>query len=152
MKFICPLIAVNDITVSKNFYESILKQKVISDFGENVTFDGGFSIQSNYKNLIEKNENDILKKSNNFELYFEEDNLDDFVCNIKNNVIEYVHELKEQPWGQRVVRFYDPDKHIIEVGESMIAVIKRFLNQGMSIEETSKRTMYPIEFVRKCLN
>ncbi len=33
---------------------------------------------------------------------------------------------------------YDPDKHIIEVGESMAVVANRFLNKGFSIEETEK--------------
>ena len=37
-------------------------------------------------------------------------------------LIEYVHPVKEHGWGQRVVRFYDPDKHIIEVGENMKVV------------------------------
>jgi len=41
--------------------------------------------------------------------------------------------------------------HIIEVGESMEIVIKRFLKQGLSVEETANRTMHPIEYVRKCL-
>jgi len=27
-----------------------------------------------------------------------------------------------EPWGQRVIRFYDPDMHIVEVGESLESV------------------------------
>lgn len=64
--------------------------------------------------------------------------------------IEYIHKVREYPWGQNVVRFYDPDKHIIEVGESMITVIKRFLASGMTVEETAQRTQHPIEFVKSC--
>ena len=37
---------------------------------------------------------------------------------MKNLDINYVHPVKEHSWGQRVVRFYDPDCHIIEVGEN----------------------------------
>jgi hypothetical protein len=62
-----------------------------------------------------------------------------------------VHGVKEFPWGQRVIRFYDPDRHILEVGEKMEMVCKRFLDSGMTVEETSKRTMLPIEFVGTCL-
>jgi hypothetical protein len=50
-----------------------------------------------------------------------------------------------------VIRFYDPDKNIIEVGESIESVIKRFLKRGYSIEETAKITQHPIEFVRQYL-
>ena len=33
--------------------------------------------------------------------------------------IEYVNEDMKHDWGQRVVRIYDPDKHMIEIGEPM---------------------------------
>jgi uncharacterized glyoxalase superfamily protein PhnB len=154
MRFICPLIVVNNIKASRFFYEKVLNQKVQCDFGENISFEGGFAIhlKSHFSDLISINENDIIQKSNNSELYFEEDDLDSFLQKLKNvSSIEYVHELKEQPWGQRVIRFYDPDMHIIEVGEPMESVVKRLLSKGLSIEETVKRTLMPEEFVRQFL-
>ncbi|WP_293659630.1 hypothetical protein [Phascolarctobacterium sp.] len=48
------------------------------------------------------------------------------------------------------MRFYDPDRHILEVGENMKAVCQRFLNSGMSIEETAVRMDVPEKFVRAC--
>ncbi|MFZ5643510.1 MAG: VOC family protein [Bacillota bacterium] len=152
MKFTGPLIAVNDIEVSKKFYQEILHQKIILDFGANVTFEGNFALQASFAELVGFNKNDMVQGSHNFELYFEEEDLDSFVKHLKNNPeIKYVHDVKEYEWGQRVIRFYDPDMHMIEVGESMEYVIKRFLKQGLSVEETAKRTMHPIEFVKKCL-
>lgn len=154
MKFICPLIVVNNMEISRNFYEKVLNQKVQYDFGENVSFEGGFAIhlKSHFSDLININKNDIIQKSNNSELYFEEEDLDSFLQRLKNiDSIEYVHGLKEQPWGQRVVRFYDPDMHIVEVGEPMESVVKRLLSEGSSVEETSKRTLMPEEFVRQFL-
>jgi len=154
MKFICPLIVVNNIEISRNFYEKVLNQKVQFDFGENVSFEGGFAIhlKSHFSNLINIKENDIIQKSNNGELYFEEEDLDSFLQKLKDiDSVEYVHGLKEQPWGQRVIRFYDPDMHIIEVGEPMESVVRRFLSNGSSIEETVKRTLMPEEFVKQFL-
>lgn len=154
MRFICPLIVVNNMEVSRNFYEKILSQKVQYDFGENVSFEGGFAIhlKSHYSDLIGVNRNDIIQKSNNSELYFEEEDLDSFLQKLKAiDSIKYVHELKEQPWRQRVIRFYDPDMHIVEVGEPMESVVKRLLSEGSSVEETSKRTLMPEEFVRQFL-
>lgn len=154
MKFMCPLIVVNDISVSRNFYEKVLNQKVILDFGANITFEGNFALQTKetWIDFIDKTDKDIKKNSNSFELYFEEENIDDFIKRLKNYTnIQYVHGVKEFPWGQRVIRFYDPDMHIIEIGESMVSVVKRFLNQGLSVEETAKRTQHPVEFVKKCL-
>ena len=55
----------------------------------------------------------------------------------------------EMPWGQRIVRFYDPDFHIIEVGEPMDAVIKRLFASGMTVEQVSEKSQYPIEYVKR---
>lgn len=153
MKFKASLIAVTDMTRSRKFYEEILKQKVILDFGSNITFSGDFSLQtkSTWAAFINKNEKEIASKPDNFELYFEEEQFDDFIELLRAVDIQYVHDVLEFPWGQRVIRFYDPDMHIIEVGESMETVIKRFIGQGLSVEEIVNRTQHPIEFVRKCL-
>ena len=154
MKFSAPLIVVENMKKSREFYEKVLHQKVILDFGENITFDGDFSLQTNlsWQGFIDKSKTEILQKSNNFELYFEEENFDDFMSHLNSfDQIELVHKVKEYPWGQRVIRFYDPDYHIIEVGENMRTVVKRFLAEGLTVEETSKRSQFPIEFVESCV-
>jgi Glyoxalase-like domain len=100
MKFICPLIVVNNMGTSRSFYEKVLNQKIQFDFGENVSFEGSFAIhlKSHFSDLINTSENDKIEKSNNFELYFEEKNLDSFLQKLKDfNSVEYVHGLKEQP-------------------------------------------------------
>lgn len=151
MKYICSLIVVKDIKVSRDFYENVLGQKVKYDFGENVAFEGGFAIhlEDHYKKLIGEEHSQIVKKSNNFELYFETDEIDSVLNRLKDNKTEFIHEISEQPWGQRVLRFYDPDYHIIEIGESMESVVLRYHSSGMSVEDISKRTSMPKEFVEK---
>ena len=71
--------------------------------------------------------------------------------NLKQFDICYVHPLFEHRWGQRVIRFYDPDKHIIEVGDKLDAVILRFMKQGLSAEETAIRMDIPVDIVTACL-
>jgi catechol 2,3-dioxygenase-like lactoylglutathione lyase family enzyme len=154
MKFNCPLIVVTSIKKSREFYEKVLNQKVIMDFGENITFEGNFSLQSkqSWQGFIDKEEDEILQKSNNFELYFEEDDFEKFMSHLHTfESIEFVHGVKEYPWGQKVVRFYDPDGHIIEVGENMRSVIKHFLASGMSAEEAAERSQFPIDYVKSCM-
>lgn len=154
MQYICPLVVVNDIQVSRKFYESILEQEVLFDHGPNIAFKSGLSIhlKSHFSELVSIDSNDIHQKAGNFELYFEEDDLDSFLDRLSNvDGVRFVHEMKEMPWGQRVVRFYDPDMHIIEVGEPMEVVAKRFLSAGLSAEETAYRISMPKEFVELCL-
>lgn len=154
MKFKCPLIVVSNIEQSRCFYEKILNQQIKYDFGENITYEGDFSIQlkPHFANMITIDEKNIKSKSNNFELYFEEDDIERFVQKLKSfKEIKLIHDLIEHPWGQRVIRFYDPDYHIIEVGENMESVIRRFIGKGLSIEDTAKITQHPIDFVKQCL-
>ncbi len=152
MKYSGTLIAVNDMETSRKFYMEVLQQKIIFDIGEHVSFEGNLSLQKNYDEIVGFSKDEIVRGSKNFELYFEEEDLDDFLNKkIYPSDIELLHDVKEYEWGQRVIRFYDPDRHIIEVAESMVTVVKRFLKQGLSIEETAKRTMFSIEFVQNCL-
>ena len=152
MKFSCSVIAVKNIEISKKFYETVLNQKIISDLGINVTFEGDFALQQEYSEMIGIPENEVKQKSNKFEMYFEEEKFDDFLKKLKTmKEIKYVHDVKKYDWGQRVIRFYDPDEHIIEVGETMENVARRFSEDGLSIEEISEKTMLSIEFLKNCL-
>lgn len=154
MKFFSPLIVVSDIEKSKLFYHEVLDLKVVEDFGANVTLTGGIALQTkdSWSTFIHKKDNEIVFGGNDSELYFEEDNFDCFIQRLNNITdINYVHSIVEHSWGQRVVRFYDPDNHIIEVGENMTMVVSRFLNSGLSIKETAIRMDVPVDYVKSCL-
>lgn len=149
MKFGGTLISVSDMEKAKNFYEKVMEQKVMMDLGVHVAFEAGLSLQSNYEELVGE-KLDMRPKPNNFQLYFEVDNLDEWEAKLEAlEGIEFIHKSKEYPWGQRVMRFYDYDKYIVEVSESMEMVAKRYLAQGLTVEETAQRTMFPVEFVRQ---
>ena len=67
-----------------------------------------------------------------------------------DEMLEY-YEKKDCEVRQRVVRIYDPDKHIIEVGENIKVVCKRFLDSGMTSEQVAERMDVPIKFVNACI-
>ncbi|MCI6028122.1 MAG: VOC family protein [Christensenellales bacterium] len=152
MKYTSTLIAVKDMDISKQFYHNVLGLNVVANFGANVTLDGGIVLQTldTWKSFIRMY--NVTLPNNAGELYFEEDDMDAFCNHLKSFDICYVHELYEHRWGQRVIRFYDPDKHIIEVGEKLDAVVLRFIEQGLSPEQTAVRMDIPLDFVLSCLN
>ena len=152
LKYTSTLIAVADMEISKQFYHDVLGLEIVADFGDNVTLDGGIALQTidTWKTFIRTD--NLVLLNNAGELYFEEEDMDTFCDHLKKFDICYVHPLFEHRWGQRVVRFYDPDKHIIEVGEKLDAVILRFMENGLSAEETAVRMDIPFDFVRACLN
>ncbi|MCT4616340.1 MAG: VOC family protein [Marinifilaceae bacterium] len=151
MKFICPLITVSDINESRLFYENLLKQKVEFDFGENISFESGFSIheRSHFQQLI--NNKEIHSAANNFELYFEEEDLEKLENQLIANNVEFIHGIKEQPWKQRVMRFYDLDKNIIEVGESMHTVVLRLYKKSFNINQIAEMTSLDTDYVKESL-
>ena len=151
MKIKNPMLVVTDIDKSVEFYKKVLGLNVIMDFGSNKTLTGGLALQTleSWQEFI--GTSDVLFGSNSSEVYFEEDNFDKFVDKLKNCEVEYVHPIKEHSWGQRVVRFYDPDKHIIEVGENIKVVCKRFLDSGMTPEQVAERMDVPIKFLNSCM-
>ncbi|MDR0919489.1 MAG: glyoxalase/bleomycin resistance/dioxygenase family protein [Oscillospiraceae bacterium] len=145
------LLAVRNIAVSKHFYENVLHQNVVMDIGEHVTFEG-FSLQQEYAKLVGLSDDSVKEQSHNFQLYFEVEDLDKVYSELKNIPdLQWVHKIKEYPWGQRDIRVYDPDRHIVEIAEDMSIVIKRFFAQGMTEEEVAKRSMFPIEIVKQLM-
>ena len=154
MKFSGPLIVVSDMKKSKLFYSKVVGLDVILDFGANVTLTGGIVLQTknSWTGLIHKSKNEIFFGGNDSELYFEEDDFDNFILKLQQVPdICYVHPVIEHSWGQRVVRFYDPDKHIIEVGENLNKVVRKFLNKGMSVENIATKMDVSIDYVKSCL-
>lgn len=150
MKFSGTLLVVKDIEKAKTFYCDLLGMTITSDLGANVSMLGGLSLQTleSWKSFIHKNERDIIFKNNAIELFYEVEDLDAFSSKVASfGGIEYVHDIIEQPWGQRAIRLYDMDKHIVEVGEDMAVVVNRFLNSGLSPEQTAERMGVPIDYV-----
>lgn len=152
MKYESTLLSVKDIKKSIKFYDEVFGLKVETDFGANVTLTGGhLALQTDdtWRSFINK---EVIYGSNASEIYFEEDDFDSFIEKLSLMDIEYVHPVKEHSWGQRAVRIYDPDRHIIEIGENMVSVVKRFLDSGMSAEETAVRMDVSLEYIKECMN
>lgn len=149
------LIAVSDLARSKAFYCGLLGMEVTADFGANITLSDRISMQTleSWQGFIHKERDEITFGNNAIELYFEEADMDGFLAKLETMPqIEYVHSLVEHRWGQRVVRFYDPDRHIIEVGEQMTAVVRRFLDSGMTVAETAARMDVQETYIRSCID
>ena len=153
MKHVCMLISVVDINTARKFYEDLFGLEVFQDYGRNIAFTCGLALQQDFDWLVNLPKEKILNKSNTAEIVFEEQNFDGFLNKLKEYPdIEYLGEVIEHSWGQRVIRFYDLDGHIIEVGEDMKMVIKRFLSSGMTMEEISVKMDASVEDLTKLLN
>lgn len=114
------LIVVNDLPKSVAFYRDLFGLQVIRDQDGNVIMTEGLVLQDAkiWKSFLDR---EIIPQSNSTELYFEERNIEAFAGKLEqyHEPIEYVNRLMEHSWGQKVIRFYDPDGNLIEVGTPM---------------------------------
>lgn len=101
MKFKNPMLVVTDMERSVAFYKKVFGLHVIMDFGANKTLTGGLALQTmeTYQEFIGTSA--ISFGGNNFEIYFEADDFDQFAARLKACDVEYVHPIKEHAWGQR---------------------------------------------------
>ncbi len=111
------LLVVKDVEKSKKFYEDLFGLRQIRDNDGNVILTEGLVLQEEkiWKEFLGR---DIMPKSNSSELYFEERDIEGFVEKLEMLYpeVEYVNELMTHSWGQKVIRFYDLDGNLIEVG------------------------------------
>lgn len=153
MRYTAVVLSVADIAAARKFYEELFGLEVYQDYGRNICFTCGLSLQQDFDWLVGLPKEKILTGSNNIELCFEEPDFDGFLKRLEEYPgIRYLGEMVEHGWGQRVVRFYDPDGHIIEVGEEMKTVVRRFLDSGMTLEEVSARMDVTVNDLTKLLN
>ena len=114
------LIVVKDIERARKFYHDMFGLEKVLDQGGNMILTQGLVLQDEkiWREFLGR---DIIPESNSCELYFEEKNIEAFVERLESLYpeVRYVNRLMTHSWGQKVVRFYDPDGNLIEVGTPM---------------------------------
>ncbi len=120
MKLKNVLIVTKDIEKSRRFYHDLFGLELELDNDGNMVLTEGLVLQDKkiWKRFIGK---DVIPENNACELYFEEADIEGFVRKLEMSYpeVRYVNRLMTHSWGQRVVRFYDPDGNLIEVGTPM---------------------------------
>ena len=111
------LIVVKDIEKSKQFYHDLFGLNMILNQDGNMILTEGLVLQDEkiWKDVLGK---DVIPENHTCELYFEEKDIEGFVEKLERLYppIQYVNRLMEHSWGKKMVRFYDLDGNLIEVG------------------------------------
>ena len=111
------LIVVKDIERAKQFYHDLFGFEMILDNDGNMILTDGLVLQEEkyWKEFLKK---EIIPENNSCELYFEEADIEGFIEKLESYYpeVKYVNRLMTHSWGQKVMRFYDPDGNLIEVG------------------------------------
>ncbi len=155
-KFTSAVFFVKNIARSRAFYGDFLGQKVTMDFGRCVAFEGGLAIwQEEYAWEVvfgKKPPRPTQSKTIKTEVAFEIEDIDSLWIKLSAAGVKVAHPVREQPWGQRVARVFDPDGHLVEFGEPMWVVVRRLAAQGLTPEEIAPRTSMPLPVVKEILH
>jgi catechol 2,3-dioxygenase-like lactoylglutathione lyase family enzyme len=123
------------------FYQDLLDQKVRYDFGSCVQCECGLTVwrarvgHPVWAALESKGGGNAA-----LELCFETEDFDAQAARIAAAGTALAHGVLEEDWGQRTLRFFDPDGNLVELGESMPAFCKRLQLFGMTVEEVAEKT------------
>jgi len=150
-KFHSSVIFVNDIEKSKDFYVRLLNQEIEHDFGKNVILKGGLTIWEIQPDHIISKRLKTINNSNRFELYFETELIDEAYNRLNNEQVEFLHEIHEEAWGQRTIRFFDHDKHLVEIGEPLETFVNNMIKKGLSTKQIAEKSGIPIETINGIL-
>lgn len=111
------LIVVKDIKKAENYYHDLFGLETLADNDGNMLLSDGLVLQEEkyWRMFLGKY---VIPRSNASELYFEEADVDAFYEKLITLYpdTELVNPPMTHSWGQKVVRFYDPDGNLIEVG------------------------------------
>ena len=114
------LIVVKDIEASKKYYHDLFGLDMLLDNDGNMILTEGLVLQDEkiWKKFLDKA---IVSENNATELYFEERDIEAFLEKLERLYpdTKYVNKLMTHSWGQKVIRFYDLDGNLIEVGAPM---------------------------------
>jgi catechol 2,3-dioxygenase-like lactoylglutathione lyase family enzyme len=128
----------------QRFYCGLLGQRVRFDFGNCITLECALTLwqpQEDYVISRALGADRLNAGNGSMEICFEiDDNLTAEADRIKAGGATLLHDIEEETWGQRTVRFYDPDGNIVELGESIPCFCRRLYNSGMSAAEVSQKT------------
>lgn len=111
------LIVVKSCSEALKFYKDMFGLSLVQDNDGNMELTGNLYLQEvGYWETFTGRK--TVQRNNCTELYFEEPDIEAFVKKLEMLYpeTEYVNHLMTHSWGQQVVRFYDPDGNLIEVG------------------------------------
>ncbi len=126
VRYVGPAAYVRDLAASRHFYEDLLglavKHVMHREPGRAIAiaYQAGFSIwqiDDAYDAIYGAGSSRPDKLGHgNWELSFETAELDAVAARLAAAGVPVAHGLRQMAWGQRAIRVFDPDGHIVDIG------------------------------------
>lgn len=112
---------VSDIKESKHFYEDIIGLKINQEFDTFILFEDDFAIHKAdlFYEYINKPYHGEKMGRGNVDFYFTTSDLESYRDKLREAGVIFIHDIRRHDWGESVIRVYDPDGHILEIGDAV---------------------------------
>jgi catechol 2,3-dioxygenase-like lactoylglutathione lyase family enzyme len=139
------LLFVPDLQAAAQFYRDVLGLEVKKETDNSIVLQCGLTL------LHIANDHILARTPRGAELKFETDDLPAALQQLKAAQVAFLHEIHEEPWGQRIIRVYDPQKNVVEIRETTKTYVSRMKNDGLSVEEMKRKTGMTEEQINRIL-
>ncbi len=139
-----------NVEAMTRFYTETMRQKVRFDFGRCRILEYGLSIWALDENDPAMKAPGLGKGPNSrLELCFDTEDFEADAAHVMAFAPKMLHDMAEEAWGQRTIRFFDPDGNLVELGESIPCFCRRLYHEGMTPEQVARKTGVGLEQVKR---
>ena len=119
VQFRNPILLVRDMEASKAFYHDLLGIGIKEDFDTFVLLEGNLGLHRAdvFYGYLGKPYSGEQMGKDNLDLYFTSDHLPELQQLLIDAGFEVFFPLQQTDWGETLFRVYDPDRHIVEIGD-----------------------------------
>ena len=119
VQFRNPILFVRDMEASKAFYNGLLGIGIKDDFDTFVLLEGNLGLHRAdlFYEYLQKPYSGEAMGRDNLDLYFTSDHLPELQQRLIDAGFEVFFPLQLTAWGETLFRVYDPDHHIVEIGD-----------------------------------
>ena len=119
VQFRNPILLVRDIEASKVFYHDLLGIGIKEDFDTFVLLEGNLGLHRAdvFYEYLKKPYSGEAMGRDILDLYFTADHLPQLQQRLIDAGFEVFFPLQLTAWGETLFRVYDPDRHIVEIGD-----------------------------------
>ena len=119
VQFCNPIVFVQDMEASKAFYHNLLGIEIKEDFDSFVLLEGNLGLHRAdvFYDYLKKPYSGEAMGRDNLDLYFTSDHLPELQQRLIDAGFEVFFPLQQTAWGETLFRVYDPDRHIVEIGD-----------------------------------
>ncbi len=154
LRYSSTVLFVADIQRSTAFYTKHFSQVIANDFGPCVGFTSGLALwQTDHAAKVTNTSvgSDLVSQRGGAELEFQTVDISAAVAGLKAAGVRLLHDVITQPWQQQAFRCFDPDGHLIEVGEDLAATAQRLQSSGHDVEWIAQAFSMPPKLVQALL-